>query len=62
MQDEKRLRGQIAAAREMGQVAGREIGREEGKRTTARNLLELGVDMDTIVKATGLTREEILAE
>ena len=62
MQDEKRLRGQIAAAREMGQVAGREIGREEAKRTTARNLLELGVDMDTIVKATGLTREEILAE
>mgnify|MGYP002520186672 CR=1 FL=1 len=39
-----------------------QVLREEGKRTTARNLLELGVDMDTIVKATGLTREEILAE
>lgn len=50
MQDEKRLRGQLAAAREMG------------KKDVASNLLKLGVDIDTIVKATGLTPEEIQAE
>ena len=63
MQDEKRLRGQIAAAREMGEVAGfergREEGREEGKIITARNLLQLGIDVETIAKATGLSAEEI---
>jgi predicted transposase/invertase (TIGR01784 family) len=34
-------------------------GREEGKAETARNLLTLGVDVDTIAKATGLSQEEI---
>ena len=50
MYDEKKLKGQLAAAEEKGKIE------------TARNLLKLGVDMDTIVKATGLTPEEILAE
>ncbi len=59
MQDEKRLRGQIAAAREMGEAAGFERGREEGKIITAHNLLQLGVDVETIAKATGLSAEEI---
>ena len=63
MQDEKRLRGQIAAAREMGEAAGfergREEGREEGKIITAHNLLQLGVDVETIAKATGLSADGI---
>ena len=71
MQDEKRLKGQLAAAREMGAAAGREIGREEGMaegRTEgekqkaiqiARNLLSLSIDVETVSGATGLTIEEI---
>jgi predicted transposase/invertase (TIGR01784 family) len=49
--------GQIAYARQEG----REEGREEGRRATAQNLLRLGVALDTIITATGLSEEEILA-
>ena len=46
-----------------GLVKGKEQGLQEGIKhgriETARNFKELGVDIDTIVKATGLTREEI---
>ena len=71
MQDEKRLKGQLAAAREMGAAAGREIGREEGMAEgrkegekqkaiqIARNLLSLSIDVETVSGATGLTIEEI---
>ncbi|MGL5981474.1 MAG: Rpn family recombination-promoting nuclease/putative transposase [Phocaeicola sp.] len=49
--------------RELGREEGRERGREEGiqegKYTTARNLIALGIDTDTIAKATGLTTDEI---
>jgi predicted transposase/invertase (TIGR01784 family) len=47
----------------MGEAAGfergREEGREEGKIITAHNLLQLGVDVETIAKATGLSADEI---
>ena len=59
MQDEKRLRGQIAAAREMGEAAGLAQGREEAKLEDALRLKQLGVAMDIIVKATGLSSEVI---
>ena len=35
--------------------------RKEGKKETARNLLDLDVHMEKIIKATGLTKEEIEA-
>ena len=54
MFDERRYNGEIAAARQEG--------REEGKLTAARNLFKLGVDLQTIVQATGLTPNEITGE
>jgi predicted transposase/invertase (TIGR01784 family) len=36
-----------------------EKGMEKGKKITARNLLKLGVNVDTIEKATGLSKEEV---
>ncbi len=36
-----------------------EKGKEEGKKESAKNLLALGVDINTISQATGLTPEEI---
>ena len=63
MQDEKRLRGQIAAAREMGEAAGlargREEGREEANTEAARKFKLLGVDVEIIAQATGLKVEDI---
>lgn len=44
-----------------GEAVGRTKGREEGKVETARNLLALGVDIETISKATGLDAGEIEA-
>jgi predicted transposase/invertase (TIGR01784 family) len=40
---------------------GIEIGEKKGKRETAINLLNIGIDIETIIKATGLKREEIEA-
>ena len=62
MQDEKRLRGQIAAAREMGEAAGREIGREEGREEgeklkaiqIAKKMLAAGMDVETVAELTGM--------
>lgn len=36
-----------------------EKGREQGRFEVARNLKKMGMDADTIMKATGLTAEEI---
>lgn len=36
-------------------------GKEEGIEETARNFKNLGVDIETIIKATGLTKEEVQA-
>ena len=64
MYDEKRRNGELAAAREDGIAEGREEGRAEGleqghaaaKIEMANKLKVLGVDIDTIVQATGLDR------
>ena len=40
---------------------GRAEGRSEGIAETARNFLALGIDVETISKATGLTAEELEA-
>ncbi len=49
--------------REEGRKEGREEGREEGRkeaaRETAKNLKAMGLDVETIAKATGLSTEEI---
>ena len=38
---------------------GRQEGREEEKLEIAKNMKSLGIDIDTIAKATGLSKEEI---
>lgn len=37
-----------------------EEGRQEEKLEIARNMIKLGFDIDTIIKATGLTKREII--
>lgn len=44
---------------ELGREEGREEGREDEKRSIAKKMLSLGVDMSTIRATTGLTEEEI---
>ena len=46
---------------EEGEKKGIAKGRAEEKRTTACNLLKLGIDFQTIVAATGLSLEEVKA-
>ena len=55
MYDEKRRNGELAAAREDGIAE----GHAEAKIEMAIKLKALGVDIDTIVQATGLDREAI---
>ena len=45
--------------REEGRKEGRKEGREEAARETAKNLKAMGLDVETIAKATGLSTEEI---
>ena len=45
--------------KEEGLAEGLEKGRAEEKRDNARNFKNLGVDIDIIVKATGLTKKEV---
>jgi predicted transposase YdaD len=60
---------QLAGAREegreegeaIGEARGREEGEARGRRATAQSLLRLDVPLETIIAATGLAREEILA-
>ena len=71
MYDEKRRNGELAAAREdgiaeglaqghaEGRAEGLAEGRSEAKIEMANKFKALGVDIDTIVKATGLDRETI---
>ena len=63
MYDEKRRNGELAAAREDGIAEGHARGHAEGhaeaKIEMANKLKALGVDIDTIVQATGLDRETI---
>ena len=55
MTTERDLRNQMIYAREEG----REEGHVEEREKNARNLRGLGVDLEIIAKATGLTVEEI---
>ena len=67
MYDEKRRNGELAAAREDGIAEGHAKGLAEGhaeghaeaKIEMAIKLKALGVDIDTIVQATGVDRETI---
>ena len=49
--------------REEGWEEGIQVGREEGikeeKLLNARKMKELGIDIETIISVTGLTKEEI---
>ena len=45
--------------REEGREEGRKEGRKEATRATAKNLKAMGLDVDAISKATGLSKEEI---
>ena len=49
----------LVEGRENGWVEGREDGREEERLANARNFKRLGVSMDVIVKATGLSEDVI---
>ena len=45
--------------KEIGEKRGKEIGKKEEKIEIAKKLLKLGIEVDTIIEATGLTKEEI---
>ena len=49
----------LAEGREQGLAEGRAEGRAEGKLEVAKNMISLGIDIETISKATGLSVEEI---
>lgn len=53
------LRDNVKTEREEGRAEGREEGRAEGVRESARNLKKLGIAIDVISQATGLSPEEI---
>ena len=59
MYDERRHMGEINTARRIGHEEGLAEGREEAKMATAKNLKQLGVDVETIAKATGLSKDVI---
>ena len=67
MYDEKRRNGELAAAREDGIAEGLAEGHAKGlaeglaeaKIEMAIKLKALGIDIDTIVQATGLDRETV---
>lgn len=46
---------------EKGRAEGREQGRAEGKLEIVKNLLAMGIPMDKVVQASGLTEEQISA-
>ena len=65
MYDERRLNGELEAARdegmEKGLVKGREEGREEGKLDAARKMLAAGIDAKVIADALEIPVEDILS-
>jgi DNA repair protein RadC len=42
-----------------GKIEGIKKGEKQGKIETAKNLINMGIDLETIVRATGLTQKEI---
>ena len=49
----------LSTAERKGRAEGRAEGERNEKLRSAKNLKALGVDVETISKATGLTKEEI---
>jgi predicted transposase/invertase (TIGR01784 family) len=48
-----------SSMREQGRHEGRQEGQHEGRVAVARNLIELGIPVEKIIQATGLSAEEI---
>lgn len=61
MTTQRDIANQFAYARKEGMELGMEKGMEQERVNNARNFLHLGVAVDIISKATGLSEEEILA-
>ena len=59
--EEEQKRMEIEKGRAEGRAEGREQGRAEGKLEIAKNLLAMGIPMDKVVQASGLTEEQISA-
>lgn len=57
--EQKRM--EIEKGRAEGREQGRAEGRAEGKLEIAKNLLAMGIPMDKVVQASGLTEEQISA-
>jgi predicted transposase/invertase (TIGR01784 family) len=53
------LKGVIDTAFDEGKLEGLEEGKKEGKLETAKSFKKLGVSIEIIIKATGLSKEEI---
>lgn len=58
---EEQKRMEIEKGRAEGREQGRAEGRAEGKLEIAKNLLAMGIPMDKVVQASGLTEEQISA-
>lgn len=59
--EEEQKRMEIEKGRAEGREQGRAEGRAEGKLEIAKNLLAMGIPMDKVVLASGLTEEQISA-
>ena len=59
--EEEQKRMEIEKGRAEGREQGRAEGRAEGKLEIAKNLLAMGIPMDKVVQASGLTEEQIAA-
>ena len=59
VQREESLRIGIQQGIQQGIRQGKSLGLIEGKIETARNLLSMGLSIDDIIKATGLSKQEI---
>ena len=59
MTTERDIRNQIRYAEKKGMERGMEIGMAEGIEKVAREMLRMGLDVQVIIQATGLTKEQI---
>lgn len=59
--EEEQKRMEIEKGRAEGREQGRAEGRAEGKLEIAKKLLAMGIPMDKVVQASGLTEEQISA-
>ena len=51
----------LAVGRKLGVAEGRELGVAENRRETARRMLSMGMEKETVLQVTGLTEEELSA-